>query len=147
MTDNQITRWFLGAVGLIGLIYICFELTPSSYGMFLDVLQAPEAGPVVGISRGIRSDEWAVATPLFQACIRNGFRRVNETSFYHEDLRNFTALPLKDWSLIFKPQLWAFFVLPPALAYSIYYTLFMCAFLAGSTFFSGNSKSQPGSRQ
>jgi hypothetical protein len=131
MTDQQITRWFLGAVGFIGLIYICFELTPSSYGMFLDVLQAPEAGPVVGISRGIRSDEWAVATPLFQACIRNGFRRINETSFYHEDLRNFTALPLKDWSLIFKPQLWAFFVLPPALAYSIFYTLFMWAFLAG----------------
>src|ERR1700722_8971986 len=38
--------------------------------MFLDVLQAPDAGPVVGISREIRSDEWAVATPLFQACIR-----------------------------------------------------------------------------
>ena len=131
MTDKQITRWFLGAVALIGLIYICSELTPSSYGIFLDVLQAPESGPILGISRGIRSDEWAVATPLFQACIRNGFRRINETSFYHEDLRNFTPLPLKDWSLIFKPQLWAFFVLPPALAYSIFYTLYMCAFLAG----------------
>src|SRR5580698_3390670 len=131
MSDNRITRWFLAAVALVGLVYVCFELTPSSYGVFLESIQADDAAPIFGIGRPIRSDEWSIATPLFQAAVRNRFKRVNETSFYHEDLRNFIALPLKDWSLIFKPQLWAFFALPPALAFSIYYTLFMCAFLAG----------------
>jgi hypothetical protein len=131
MSDRKITTWFLAAVAFAGLIYVCFELTPSSYGIFLETLKATDAGPIFGSARGIRSDEWSVATPLIQVSIRNGFRRVNETSIYHEDLRNFAALPLKDWSLIFKPQVWGFFVLPPALAYAIYFAFYMCGFLAG----------------
>lgn len=129
--EPKITRWFLIAIALIGLIYVCFELTPSSYGVFLNVLQASDSGPVAGVSREIRSDEWSVNTPLLQAAVRNRFQRINETSFYREDLRNFIALPLKDWSLIFKPQLWAFFLAPPAIAFSIYWAYFMCACLAG----------------
>jgi hypothetical protein len=128
---DLVTRWFLSAVLLAGFIYVCFGWTPSSYGSLLDQLQAPQAGPVAGSPRGIRSDEWAVATPYFQAAVRNRFRRVNDSSFYHEDLRNFYALPLADWSLVFKPELWAFFVFPPATAFSIYFALFMCGFLAG----------------
>jgi hypothetical protein len=128
---DLVTRWFLAAVALGGLIYVCFGWTPSSYGWVLEQIQAPEAGPIAGSARGIRSDEWAVSTPYFQAAVRNRFQRVNQTSFYLEDLRNFYALPLADWSLVFKPQLWAFFLLPPATAFSIYFALFMCGFLAG----------------
>jgi len=65
---------------------------------------------MLGTPRLIRSDEWAVITPLFQAAVRNGFREVNETSFYREDLRSVFPLPLKNWSLFFRPQLWAFFL-------------------------------------
>ena len=111
--------------------YAGLEWTPSSYGVFLQAMQAPDFGPILGTSRQIRSDEWSVNTPLVQAAVRNKFQRINETSFYREDLRNFVPLPLKDWSLIFKPQLWAFFLLPPATAFSIYWALFMSAFLAG----------------
>jgi hypothetical protein len=128
---DLVTRWFLAAVLLAGFIYVCFPWTPSSYGLVLEQLHAPEAGPTAGSARGIRSDEWAVATPYFQAAVRNRFQRVNQTSFYREDLRNFYALPLADWSLVFKPELWAFFVFPPATAFSIYFALFMCGFLAG----------------
>ena len=105
--------------------------SPSSYGVVLETLGAPEGGPIAGASRDIRGDEWSVATPYLQAAVRNRFLRFNETSFYHEDLRNFYALPLKDWGLAFKPQFWAFFVLAPARAYSIYHALWMVAFLAG----------------
>jgi hypothetical protein len=129
--SDLVTRWFLAAVLLAGFIYVCFAWTPSSYGLMLDSLRAPEAGPAFGSDRDIRSDEWAIATPYFQAAVRNRFRRVNETSFYREDLRNFYVLPLADWSLVFKPEVWAFFVLPPGTAFSIYFALFMCGFLAG----------------
>ncbi len=128
---DRVTRWFLLTVALAGLVYVCFGLTPSSYGVTLEQLHAPEGGPVAGTSRFIRMDEWGLATPYFQATVRNRFQRVNETSLYREDLRNFLALPLKDWSLPFKPQLWAFFLFPPATAYSIYFGLLMCACLAG----------------
>lgn len=129
--DDRITRWFLAAVTLAAAVYAGLELTPSSYGFFLNMLGAPEAGPVAGVARPIRADEWSVNTPLLQAAVRNRFQRVNETSFYREDLRSFVALPLKDWSLAFKPQLWAFFVLSAARALSIYYAVFLWAFLCG----------------
>ncbi len=129
--DDQITRWFLAAVTLAAAIYAGFELTPSSYGVFLNMVGAPEEGPIAGVSRPYRADEWSVDTPLLQAAVRNRFQRINETSFYREDLRGFVALPLKDWSMAFKPQLWAFFVLSPARAFSIYYAVFLWLFLCG----------------
>ena len=98
---DRITRWFLGAVILWGLIYAGFGWTPSSYALALYSVHANDAVPLAGSVRAIRSDEWAIETPLFQAAVRNGFRRINETSFYREDLRNFYALPLADWSLVF----------------------------------------------
>jgi hypothetical protein len=122
---------YLGCVALCGITYTCLRLTPSSYGMVLSDIGAPERGPVVGIARSIREDEWAGSTPFFQAAVRNGFRRVNTSSFYQEDLRSFYLLPLKDWSLIFKPEVWLFFVASPATAFSFYYAFLMCAFLAG----------------
>ena len=131
LPEDRITRWFLVAVALAGIIYACLGLTPSSYGLVLVQIGAPEAGPVAGSARMIRADEWAIATPFFQAAVRNRFQRLNQTSFYREDLRNFYALPLADWSLVFKPEIWAFFLVPPATAFSIYYALFMCGFLAG----------------
>jgi hypothetical protein len=77
--SEQITRWFLAAVAVAALLAVGFELTPSSYGFFLNVLGAPEAGPIAGVPRGIRSDEWSFITPLFQASVRNKFQRINET--------------------------------------------------------------------
>ena len=122
---------FHGAVLLAGLMQVICDFTPSSYGLFLQELGAPEAGPAVGYARAIRSDEWAISTPLFQAAVRNGFNRYNETSLYREDMRTFYPLPLKDWALVFKPQVWAFFVAPPDIAYAIYWALFFCACLCG----------------
>jgi hypothetical protein len=132
MPTDRVTRWFLAAVALGGIAYVCAGWTPTSYGFVLEeILKADNSGPVAGTARVIRSDEWAVATPTFQAAVRNRFQRINETSFYREDLRCFYALPLADWSLIFKPQLWAFFVGSPATAFSLYFALEACAFLAG----------------
>jgi hypothetical protein len=128
---DPIATLFLGLVLACGAVYTFLGLTPSSYGTVLAQIDAPEQGPVFGTARGIRSDEWAGSTALFQACVRNGFTRINTSSFYQEDLRNFYLLPLKDWSLIFKPEIWGFFVFPPSTAFALYYASVMCAFLIG----------------
>jgi hypothetical protein len=128
---DLVASLYLGFVILCGIIYTCVGLTPSSYGFVLNQIGAPEEGPVFGAARLIRADEYAGGTPFLQIAVRNGFRRVNETSFYREDLRTSGLLPLKDWSLVFKPELWAFFVVPPATAFSFYYALLMCGFLTG----------------
>lgn len=127
------TRLFLGLLLLAGIVYVAVGLTPSSYGVMLAELGAPEAGPVFGQARPVRSDEWAVVTPFFQAAVRNHFHEVNEGSFYREGLRNLFPTPLKNWSLVFRPQLWAFFLTGPATAYSIYFACLICATLAGYT--------------
>jgi hypothetical protein len=130
-------RWTPGAVFtwliLLGSIFYAIAAwSPSSYGIALHQMGAPaDQGPLVGVSREIRSDEWAVWTPYVQIAVNNGFERYDANSPYNEDLRNFNALPLKDWALVFKPQYWAFFLLDPAHAFSIYHVFFMALCLLG----------------
>lgn len=114
-----------------GLVYIFNAWTPSSYGLVLEQIGIHGYGPEYGEARPIRSDEWIVSTPYFQIAVKNHFKRFNQASPYHEDLRNFFPVPLWDWSLVFKPQLWAFFVLDPARALSIYYYFFIFSFIFG----------------
>ncbi len=128
---DPFTRVFLTLVVLAGLAYTAFSMTPSSYGRVLAGILAPEAGPVLGSARPIRSDEWAILTPQVQAAVRNRFQRFNETSFYREDQRNYFMPPLRDWGLFFRPASWLFFVTPPATAYSAYWAFFMCLFVSG----------------
>lgn len=87
--------------------------------------------PLLGTPRAIRSDEWSVMTPLFEAAANNDFREVNDTSFYHETLRSFIGLPLLNWGLVFKPLVWPFFVVPPALAYSFFWAANAALMLIG----------------
>ena len=122
---------FLAILLLAGITYTACKMTPSSYGYALANMHAPEAGPVLGQARPIRSDEWSVLTPQVQAAVRNHFRRFNETSLYREDMRNYFMPPLQDWGLVFRPQIWLFFVTSPAMAFSAYWAYFMVLFLAG----------------
>jgi putative flippase GtrA len=112
-------------------VYTVFCLSPSSYGLALQEVYGGNLGLLIGSPKALRSDEWAVWTPYIQIAVNNGFSRINETSPYLEDLRNFNALPLLDWALIFKPQLLGFFVLDPAWAYSLYHASIFAVFLIG----------------
>lgn len=117
-------------VGLCFAFYVAFALSPSSYQVGLRFLGV-ETKPLLGIARPIRSDEWIVYTPLIQIAVRSGFSTVDLVSPYQESLKGFIAFPILDWSLIFKPQLWAYWVLPPAYAYSLYFALMWSSFLLG----------------
>ncbi|WP_456061949.1 DUF7657 domain-containing protein [Aquamicrobium zhengzhouense] len=87
--------------------------------------------PLLFEARNVRSDEWIAFTPLVQTAVRGGFDTVNQVSPYHETLKGFWALPILDWSLIVKPQLWGFWLLPPAYAYSFYFACLWASFLLG----------------
>jgi hypothetical protein len=126
--------FFAAAVLFAAMLYAAFGFAPSSYATFLKQLDASDSKPILGTARPTRTDEWALMTPLFQASVRNHFERYNKTSFYNEDLRNFYALPLRDWALIFRPQLWLFFMTPPATAYAFYWAFLFTVFLIGYDF-------------
>ena len=134
LTSLRVTPRVLAVLLLLsGVIYVTNLWTPSSYGLILSRLGVTNLELILGEPRDIRSDEYHMVTPYFQIAVRNGFSRYNELSPYKEDLRAFFALPLLDWSLPFKPQLWAFFALDPAHAYSFYHWFLIAAFLAGYT--------------
>jgi hypothetical protein len=121
---------FEASVVALAAVYVALHLSPSSYALALEAL-GKDASPVVGTPRAIRSDEWAVATPLFQAAVNNDFRETNETSFYGETLRSFLGLPLENWGAVFKPLVWPFFIASPALAYSFFWAACAALMLIG----------------
>lgn len=114
----------------IAAVYIALHLSPSSYALALEELGASD-GPYIGTPRDIRSDEWRVATPLFQAAVNNDFQETNETSFWGENLRSFIGLPLLNWGVVLKPLVWPFFFVSPALAYSFYWAALAALMLIG----------------
>ena len=124
---------FESAAFVIAAIYIALHLSGSSYALALGELGEREA-PLAGQPRGIRTDEWAVTTPLFQIAVNNDFRETNDTSFYEETLRNHIGLPLRNWAIIFKPLVWPFFVVSPELAYSFYWGANAALMLIGWSF-------------
>jgi hypothetical protein len=115
----------------VGTIYVGGAWTPSHYGKVLERIGAPQKGPAIGSARDVRSDEWAVLTPYFQIAVASGLGEQNATSPYHEPLRTFYALPTKDWTIIFKPQLWGFLIFPPEYAYSLYHFVLAASLIWG----------------
>lgn len=116
---------------LCGIVYVGGAWTPSHYGIALQRIGLAQFGPAMGAAREVRGDDWAVLTPYFQIAVANDLRDTNSISPYHETLRSFYALPTKDWSIVFKPQLWGFFVLPPEYAYSLYHFILIASFIWG----------------
>lgn len=133
--DSRQARLCLGIVAVLCLLYVAFALTPSSYAMASQYLGLAPIEPLLGKARGIRMDEWMVYTPYVQIAVANDFGATNAFSPYHETLRSFQALPLLDWGLLFKPYHWAFFILPPANAYSFFFMFMAMAFLCGWALF------------
>lgn len=131
LSVSQEGFWLCVLVMGIGL-YVSFAISPSHYAAGLQLLGI-NVGPFLGTARSIRSDEWIVLTPLFQTAVLGGFGSENIVSPYHESLKGFFALPISDWSLVFKPQLWGFWIMAPAYAYSLYFAVMWGSFLAGYT--------------
>src|SRR5262245_34746581 len=101
----RISRRFLIPLSLVAMgaifaaVWIANTWSVSSYAAVLQAFGARDTGLVFGEPRGVRSDEWGVFTPLVQATVNNGLRRINDTSLYREDLRNAVSLPVADWGL------------------------------------------------
>ncbi|MBN6071051.1 hypothetical protein HYE53_08200 [Aggregatibacter actinomycetemcomitans] len=128
--SNRVNYYFYIIAFFISILYIFFYLSPSSYGIALNIFDVPNK-PFIGEARPIRSDEWSIWTPYLQMTVNNNFERFYETPGYLIDLRGFNQLPLLDWMVIFKPLTWGFFLFSPARAFSIYHILVTLFFVFG----------------
>ena len=130
LSKKNIEKIFLIGCAIWCLVYVTLSLSPSSYGIALNLFGI-ENETLLGTPKPVRSDEWAVWTPYLQMAVNNNFDRFYAMPGYDIDLRNFNILPLFDAMLFFKPFIWAYFIFEPSTAFSIYNALISITFLIG----------------
>ncbi len=91
-----------------------------------------KVAPLLGKPRAIRSDEWAQQTPAF---LNQIFRQTPLNSKTSTEGRQNAALiqnlPARDFTVVLRPQYWAFFVLPFGAAFAIYWQIKGLVLLTG----------------
>lgn len=142
-------RWlrgepFLLAATILAIAYLVLSLSPSSYQEVLKEIGVEGKGPLWGWTQPIRSDEFAIWTPAVQIAVANHFGPRNETSLYGEELRSLSALPLADWALVFRPQFWGFWALPPAYGLAGYWAFYYWIFAVSWSLFLRRLGVEPG---
>ena len=96
-------RYWIAAIVLI--ICTVFQISGSSIGCWEKVLgYNTDRGILAGTSRSIRSDEWAVFTPMALGQTVNGFKYMNNNlrGGYPTDMFIIYGQPVKDISMIFR---------------------------------------------
>ena len=108
---------FPAVVLIVFAILVASGLSGTSVGALAQPERADDA-LIVGAPQEIRSDEYSVRTPLILGQIERGFPARIETGIGEQDAAVLYYLPTREWSTLFKPQLWGYFVLPPAQAFA-----------------------------
>jgi len=130
-TKKRLVKLFL--LSLFCAFFLGNTLSLSNYGAVLSILGVADSGPLAGSPQelpGLDLEPY-IYTPMYQIAVNNDFERYNHTSLFDEDLRAFYSLPIADWGLVFKPNMWAFFVVPPAYAYSLLCLIAILLFFSG----------------
>jgi hypothetical protein len=103
-------------VALLILLYVVTSVAKwngSSTALWRNLVdqQPPKAGLVAGTPKVIRSDEWLVHTPwiLSQANQSPAFPITNR-NVGNGVMPLLTNLPVRHWTMLFRPQMWGFFV-------------------------------------
>ncbi len=110
----------------------------SSVGVFETATQGRayhDVNLLFGHPRPIRSDESTVATPLTISQAKTGFHVTNPVFGLGEDMSELYDAPYLEWSTLFKPQNWPFFVLPLEPAFALKWWLLGAGLVAGCFFF------------
>lgn len=90
------------------------KLSGSSFGPFYDNFLTGTTAPnlIAGNAQPIRSDEWLVITQFTIAQEKAGYPLINNNLGDSKNMSLVTDAPYKEWSVLFKPQNLAFFVMP-----------------------------------
>lgn len=114
-----IYRWYIGI--LLFLLCIILELHGSSIGMYSKILHSPDI-VLWGYNRPIRSDEWAVNTPLAFSQYYTNFNYWSDVvRGTITDMFMVYGQPIKDWSAIFRPFFWGYLFLNPGQGLSFFW--------------------------
>ncbi|MCI8884525.1 MAG: hypothetical protein HFG87_00905 [Dorea sp.] len=124
LTEFLYTWRFAIAAGMFVLCVAC-ELNGSSIGAWQAYLGGTDTGTLLGAARPIRSDEWAVSTPMMLSQYRNAG---GAFPYYSDTVRGAVTdmfmvygQPVKDIAMIFKPFYWGYLFLPAGMGLAFFW--------------------------
>ncbi|HEX4631891.1 MAG TPA: hypothetical protein VH188_13110 [Chthoniobacterales bacterium] len=123
LLDSTAKR-FLLVCGLLFVLAFAFRLNGSSTLIWQGVLndQRNPGGLVAGAPESVRSDEWLVWTPALIAQANRGFP-VENPSLGAGRAPFLYSLPVRHYSMVFRPQLYGFFLFDLEWGYSWYWNV------------------------
>jgi hypothetical protein len=107
--------WLFPALLFVAVCSLAaLRISGTSVGMYHFTLYGGAHDPnlIAGRPQAVRSDEWLVTTPFTVSQSHFGYPRVNPAIGPGFDASVITDIPYSDWSEIFKPHHWPFFVMP-----------------------------------
>lgn len=125
--------WFPLMVMAIFCVLVALDLNGSSTGQTYNWFTlGSDPGQILGHSRAVRSDEWFVQLSWTVSQYHQGFPPINPGLPGGTDLTALHDVPTAHWTLIFRPQLWGYFVLglSHGLAWHWWLPLAFCAIAA-----------------
>ncbi len=116
-------RWVIGF--LLLMILVALEINGSSLGVWSKVLPngtTEETGIIIGSNRELRSDEWALFTPMAMSQYHNDYK-INNNLIRATDTDVYMVYgqPVKNWSIIFRPFQIGYLFMSPAKGLSLYW--------------------------
>jgi hypothetical protein len=122
---------------VIVCVLTVFKVSGSSVGIYQQIFNgqgAKDANLIAGEPRLIRSDEYSIVTPFTISQAKTGFKRVNPLVGLGEDMSVLGDAPVVDWSTLFKPQNWSFFILPLEQAFAFKWWILGWGLIVGCYF-------------
>ena len=128
--------------GILLIVLVLFEIHGSSILYWQNYLSDLTSvyEPLIGISRGIRSDEWAVNTPMM---LSQYYNNSGLFPYFSETIRGtltdtfiIYGQPVRDIAIFFRPFHWGYLLLSPAKGLSFFWigrviALFLVSFEFG----------------
>ena len=115
-----------------------FQINGSSIGCIDEVTgYNADSGILMGSSKSIRSDEWAVSTPMAIAQEANDYKYTNSNirGGYDSDMFIVYGQPVKDISIIFRFSQWGYVLFGSSVGLSFFWCVrFLGLFLASFEF-------------
>ena len=131
------------------VLCVLFEINGSSIGMWCSYFGVPDKDILLGVSRAIRSDEWAVSTPMG---ISQYYNYSGTFPYFSDTVRAcptdvflVCAQAVKDPLIIFRPFFWGYLFLPLAKGMAFFWCghtvcLFLVTFEFGMLITSRNKR-------
>lgn len=108
------------------MLCVIFGINGSSIGQWNALFNTEDTDVLFGISRAIRSDEWATSTPM---ALSQYFDSERAFSYFSSVVRGMPTdvfleygQPVRDIAVMFRPFHWGYLFLPPSLGLAFYWS-------------------------